>query len=272
MEYVLPSLTVEFNGPAEGYDATSYAQQWLAYFQSGTIPAQAYTTIGRVQALEVDELAAGMLPVRGYFLVTNGWRYLITTPQPGYLTVEEDAALTQILQSVRFFPPQGTFTFIHPEEVCPAHGAGNYVYTHVTDGYCLLMTEELQPDPTFPGSFEGGPVLYNHPDFGEVKTSLTIGSYGYFPGQTPRQAIASWLESVPLSEPVDLTVGGYPALTFNDYRDPWDDNITFVSVDGHLFTILVQPYEPDEWPAGIPFFNAARNLALSTLTFFTPWH
>ncbi len=272
MEYVLASLTIEFNGTAEGYDATSYASQWLAYYLPGTIPAQAYTTIGGVQSLAADELSIGMLPQRGAFLITNGYRYFLRMSQPGYLTAEEDALINQMLQSLRFFPPQGTFVYIQPEDVCPQRGAGNYVYTSMIDGYCLLVPEELQPEQTFPGRFEGGPVWMRHPSFGDVKTSLTIGSYGHHPGQTPRQALASWLRDASISDPVDLTVGGYPALTFYNYRDPWDDNITFVSVDGHLFTILVQPYEPDQWPDGIPFFNAARDLALNTIVFFTPWH
>lgn len=272
MEYVLASLTIEFNGPAEGYDATSYAAQWMAYYMPGTIPVQSYTTIGGGQALAAEELSIGMLPQRGVFLIANGYRYFLRMSQPGYLTSEEDTLINQMLQSVRFFTPQGSFTYIQPEDVCPQRGAGNYVHISRIDGYCLLVPEELQPEQTFPGRFEGGPVWMRHPSFGDVKTSLTIGSYGYYPGQTPRQALASWLRDASISEPVDLTVGGYPAITFNNYRDPWDDNITFVSVDGHLLTILVQPYEPDQWPDGIPFFNAARDLALSTITFFTPWH
>ena len=80
-----------------------------------------------------------------------------------------------------FFKPQGEHTYIRAEEACPKETSGQHLYTSLTDGYCFLYPDGFNADNGMAGRIEGGPVLGKVEDFGDVRTSLTLGTFGYFP-------------------------------------------------------------------------------------------
>ncbi len=274
MEIASVYLRFEFNGPAGQLTSRAYAEKWIQLNQAVEGYSLQDSTTGG-QASVVLNGVPGMLRGMGLFVVANGARYLmIMFPVPGdvpNLDAEVVRGWNTIAGSLAFFPPQAQLDTVLPEDVCPPETADARLYLNETEGYCYLYPSDFSENPNFPGMFVGGPVLVNHADFGEVRTSINVGTYGYFPGQTPRQVIASWMDRIDQASITDLTIGGFQAVAFTDIRSPWSDHTAFINVNGDYYTILAQPYEPNQWPDGIPYLNRAWDTMLNSLRFFDPW-
>ena len=188
MEKITVTLSLAYNGPNDGLDSAAYANRWLAInYPDGSAPGPGDpATIGGQPAVLVNNLP-GYGTQRGAFLVANGIKYsLILIPQPEtVLSLTEPANLVwnTVTGSLAFFPPENARTVVRAADVCPAAGADTLLYQNDKDGYCYLYPSSFTPTADFPGQVIGGPVVLTNADFGEVRTSLTLGTFGYFPGQ-----------------------------------------------------------------------------------------
>lgn len=276
MDSVAPNISLEFNGPAEGLDSAGYAQKWLQVINGGAILPQTQTTIGGQPAIILNGIP-GMLSGQGVFVVANRMKYALTVfPEPGQVTAIDADILrgwNTIANSLVFFPPQAEISVVKPADVCPQATATGNLYINERDGYCHLYPIDFSEDPQFEGRFVGGPVLTYDISFGgDIRTNINVGTFGYFPGETPRQVIESWMEFIDTTSLVDMTIGGSPAVAFIDPRGPWPNRTAFVNVDGKVYTILVQPYDPNRFPEGILYATKAWDMVTTSIRFFDQWH
>ncbi len=274
MEPAVVVLGLAYNGPADGLTSGAYAERWFNLNTAGS--GLAYEpfpgSIGGQDAVILRNIP-GFYSQRAAFVVANGIRYQITlVPQPEDVAVLAEAATdlwNLVTGSLVFFPPENDRLTIRPEEVCPAASADTAVYRSDLDGYCYLYPTTFSPDPGLPGRVQGGPVVLTDADFGEVRTSLTLGTFGYFPGQNPRQVIEPRGDAV--DSLVDATMGGHPAVIFRNPQGPWASKQALILVDGFAYTIVAQPFEPGAYPGGMPYLNQLWDTVTGSLAFFTPW-
>lgn len=210
-------------------------------------------------------------------MVANGAKYaLMVFPEPGQVTaIDEDIqrGWDTIANSLTFFTPEAALTMVKPEDVCPKESADAHAYISERDGYCYLYPIDFAVDPQFQERVTGGPVLTNDPSFGgDIRTNINVGTFGYFPRQTPRQVIESWMEFIDTTSLTDMTIGNSPAVAFIDPRGPWPNRTAFVNVNGKIYTILVQPYDPVRFPGGLLYATKAWDMVTSSLRFFDQWH
>lgn len=274
MEPAVVVLGIDYNGPAYGATSAAYAERWFNLFTVGSgmtydpLPG----TIGGHEAVILRNIPA-MHTQRAAFVVANDVKYQVTlTPQPEDVAVLAEAATALwnvVTSSLVFFPPENTRVYVRPEEVCPSAGADTAVYRSDAGGYCYLYPASFTPDPSLPGRVEGGPVVLTEASFGEVRTSLTLGTFGFFPDLTPRQLIESRSDVIDTIE--DATIGGSPAVTFRTTAGPWASMQAMILVDGSAYTIVAQPYEPVAYPGGMPSFNLVWDTVTASLAFFAPW-
>ncbi|MBN2548277.1 MAG: hypothetical protein JXB15_03900, partial [Anaerolineales bacterium] len=69
----------------------------------------------------------------------------------------------------------------------------------------------------------------------------------------------------------DVQVGGAPAVIYVDHNGAWPSRQALIISRGWGYTILAQPYGPDQWPAGLEDLERAWDTALDSIAFFTPW-
>ncbi len=274
MQSLTAYMSFEYNGPAGGLDSRAYAEKWIVLYATVEGYYLEDTSVGGQAGVIFAELP-GMIRGQGLFVVANGQRYLLSVfPTPGDYTSVDEIVLrgwNTIAGSLAFFTPQAPINALLPEDICPQETSENKLFVNEADGYCYLYPADFSENTNFAGMFVGGPVLADHPNFGDVRTSINLGTRGYEPGLTPRQIIASFMDQIDQASLTDLTIGGYPAVAFIHVRSPWSDRSAYISVDGNIYTLLAQPYEPAQWPDGIPYLNRAWDTVVNSLQFFDPW-
>jgi hypothetical protein len=267
-------LTVALNGLADGMDSKQYAARWLELFAEGEQLQPQEATIGGLPAVVVSGLP-GYTAQLGAFIATKDSRYtIILFPQPEMVPeLEENARLVwkTVTESIVFFTPQGEHYYIRPEAVCPKETDNQRLYLNIAQGYCLLYPADFKLNPQFTGRFEGGPVLGNVEGFGDVQTSLTMGSYGYWPDQNLRQVLQPRMDKVDASSLQDTKIGGHPAIIFRDLVGPWASRQAMIQVNGAVYTIVAQPFEPQRFPDGMDYLNRLWTTVTNSLEFFTSW-
>jgi hypothetical protein len=273
-EAVTVSLSIALNSLPEGMDSRAYATRWSELFAPGMNLVPQDATFG-TQPAAVLSNQPGMVTQRSGFVVTQYARYalnLVPDPQDDSDQSRQAAALwDRVTTSIVFFQPQALPTFRKPEEACPKPNAEQKLFTSLTDGYCLLYPADFEADKDFAGRITGGPVLGNVSGFGDVRTSLTMGTFGYVQDQTPRQVLQPRLDQIDAASVQDATLGGSPAVIFRDPRGPWASKQAMIVAGGYVYTIVAQPFEPERYPAGIPYLNRLWDSVAGSLAFFTPW-
>ncbi len=276
MDSVAPYLYIESNGPADGLDSVGYATKWESFFIPGMQLLQLRTTIAGLPAVVLNGLP-GMFSGQGAFIVANTMKYqLVVFPEPGVVTAI-DADIQRgwdtIVNSLTFFQPQAPKVSVRPEDVCPTETVYGHLYFNEVDGYCFLYPTDFVFDQQYGNRFLGGPVLADVEAFGgNIQESLSVSMGGYEPDVTPRQTIADRLQFIPAESIADMTISGYPAVAYLDTNGAWPSRQAHISVDGLIYSILIQPYDPDLFPEGIVYANKAWDLVTTTIKFFTPWH
>ena len=275
METVRVSLLIETNGPAGGLDSFQYALQWRQLFSVTFDPEREFGYLDGQPAVTYRGLPGYGPAEQSTFVIANGLRYrIVLWPQPGDApSLDEDISLVweTVSESIQFFPPESQWQYVLAEEVCPQGNADNKAYTRLIDGYCLLYPADFEETAGFPGQFKGGPVLEYGTAWGDVRTSLTLGSYGPSGGQTLMQLLQSRAEFIDMSSVVETSVGGHPAVIFRDPRGPWASRQAMILVDGNVYSLLAQPFEPTRYPQGIPYLDRLWDTVTGSLVFFTPW-
>jgi hypothetical protein len=274
-EAILTSLVVEVNGNSGEQNAARYAERWAGNFIPGQEPLLEEITVdGRSAAVYSYETEFGPI-TRAVFVTAHDTKYrLAGSPAPG--TAPALDPLPQelwelVIGSIHFFPPQNRPDYIAPETVCPQESGSLRQYINLRDGYCLLYPVDFTPTEDFPGDFEGGPVLEDTDAYGEIYASLTAGTGGYMADTTIAELLANRLDPADAAS-VEVTIlGGYPAATFIVSQGPWASRQAVILVNGALYTLVNQPYEPDRYPEGMPYVDSIWNAVTGSLAFFDPW-
>jgi hypothetical protein len=276
MESIRVFMTVDYNGPADGLDSAAYATRWEElYLAEADDPARETRTIDGQEAVILRGLP-GFAPVRGAYIVANGYKYRITlSPQPEDVPELEEPAQrvwNTVVESIHFFPPIGELEHVRPEDVCPEESEDREAFVSFTDGYCFLYPDDFMLDPDLPGRVTGGPVLDVIDPWGEIRPSLTLGTFGRFSdAESPRDILEPRMEFIDLASVLDTTIGGYPAVVFRDPRGPWASRQAMILVDGFVYTIVAQPLEPEVYPEGMPPLDRLWNTVTMSLAFFDKW-
>jgi hypothetical protein len=267
-------LIVANNGPSEGLDSAGYAGRWQELYQGGISQFGEQTTIGGQPAVILSDLPS-FSPEQSAFIVANGFKYRITlSPQENDVPdLAEHIRLVweTVTNSIVFFPPVNQRTYVTASDVCPANTSETRMYTNLIDGYCLLYPVEFEPTADFPGQFIGGPVLFNDPDFGDVRVSLTVGTFGSLPGETPLEVIQPRMEFIDQASVQETTIGKQPAVIFIDPRGPWASRQALIMYKSFAYTIVAQPWEPDSHPEGLPNLENIWNTVTTSIRFFDKW-
>lgn len=268
-------LAVEHNGPDEGMTATSYADRAIELFNYPTDGVREEISVAGVPATVLHGLPGAFVSERRAYLVVNGERYVLSLiPESGEipdLTEESNQTWNTLLDSITFFPPTDPPTYISSDEVCPSPGADTQVRVDLVDGYCYLHPSDFAEAPDLPDQIVGGPVLGTFSGFGEVRTSLTLGTFGSFPGTTPLEMLEPRFFGVDPASVSERSIGGWPAVVFRNTDGPWDSRNAIIVVDGFVYTIVNQPWEPEMWPDGIPWLDQVWDVVTETTAFFSRW-
>lgn len=269
-------LAVEHNGPDEGMTPDNYADRAVQLFNHPTDGLREQITIAGEPAVLLRNLPGSFVSERRAYVIANGERYVVSLiPEVGDipdLVDESNLAWNTVLDSIVFFPPQDPPQYVSADDVCPSPGADTRLLVDLVDGFCYLYPSDFAEDPDLPDRIVGGPVLGSVEGFDEVRTSLTLGTFGPFPGSTPREVLEPRLEvNVDPASISDEVIGGWPAVVFRSISGPWDARDAIIVVDGYVYTIVNQPWEPDRWPEGIPWLDRLWNSVTDSAAFFTRW-
>ena len=251
-------------------------EKWQSLFVPEMHLPQLRTTIAGQPAVIVNGIP-GMLSGQGAFIIANNAKYvLMMFPETGLVTDLDPELLRgwdTILNSLTFFPPQTTMTVVRPQDVCPVETSYGKPYINEAEGYCLLYPVDFVYDPQYGERFLGGPVLTNVEAFGgDIREAISVSMGGFEPDVTPFQTIEHRLQFIPAESITDMIISGYPAVAYLDTNGAWVSRQAHISVDGLIYSILVQPYEPTLFPEGILYANKAWDVVTTTLKFFEPWH
>ena len=265
------TLSLAYNGPADGLDSSGYARRWfeLNTAGSGVAYSEAAASIGGQSAVVLNNIP-GYGTQRGAFLIAHGIKYqILLMPVPGDIPALDESTnqvWNTVTSSLVFFPPENEHVVVRAADVCPTAGADTRLYQNDQDGYCFLIPAGFDLNPDFTGQVLGGPVILTAEGFGEVRTSLTLGTFGTFPGKTPREVLEPRAETIDLL--VDATIGGHPAVIFRNRAGPWASKQVMILVGDFAYTIVAQPFEPERYPAGIPYLNQLWGGVTGSLAFF----
>ena len=269
-------INIYRNGPPEGMDGASYATRWLELFNQMDLVLEPLSMDG-ISAVMVRHVAS-YGSQRSAFIVSPWARYTIDLfPEPEFsdplIAAQANLVWDTVLNSIKFFEPQSPGDYVRADDICPAAGSGQRAYRNMVDGYCYLYPDDFSEDPTFPGRILGGPIWGDIGDFRDVQTNLVVGTFGKANGQTPRDLLfARPSDMYDTSSLLDTTMGGNPAVVFTNIAGPWHarDAIIVTSSDA-VYTIVSQPLEPVQFPAGIPYLDRLWSTITSSLQFFSPW-
>ncbi len=221
---------------------------------------------------------AGIFPFRSLYVAANDTMYEFT----GFPTVgfdgepipEVELAWTTMLDSLTFFPPVITEELRIPEEICPSATADTFLVIDRQEGYCMLVPNSFEENPDFGiGSYIGGPELTGLPVSMEPRVHATLGFAGATE-ETVAEANARYIEAAPDKDSIILTevsVSGYPAIFWDRPQYIVPHRSALIMVDGYLYTLLVQPVDPVNYPEAVEPAELAWNTIIDSLVFFEPW-
>lgn len=274
-EAAIVTLRIAFNGPATTLNsAEEYAEMWkslaLPELELDVQPA----TVGGLPAALITGIP-GMFPEQSAFILANGMKYRLTLqPLPEdvpELTEAANQVWQTVTSSIVFFAPGLVRDYIQPEDVCPAATETTQTHTNLLEGFCLLYPASFELDERFASGFVGGPVIVDDPTFGEIRTSLVLASAGPSQGATPRQLLEPRLEFVDPASIQETTIGGAPAVTFLDPREPFASRQAMIVANDMMYTIVNQPYDPATYPKAVEHVDLVWETVVGSVAFFEPW-
>ena len=274
-------MQVAQNGPADGLDSAGYAQEWAERYGVSEVfgppdpPLEASDAVVGVQPATLLKNLPGMIRTQAAFVVADDVKYQLTlAPQPGEVTELDAAAQTlwdTVTESIVFFPRENPAPAIRPVDVCPQAVEGTLAYRSDKLGVCTLLPADFVPHPEIAEVFVGGPVVGEDPDFGEVRTTLSFGSWGYSDAVSPVELLSERMDYIEPGSLEEVTLGGYPAAVFIDTNGAWPSRQAIIQVDGYMYTLLVQPLDAVRFPDGVPVAEQAWQTLTDNLAFFDPW-
>ena len=92
----------------------------------------------------------------------------------------------------------------------------------------VLATRQILPQsPVFLDVLRGA-ALDTLADFGEVRTSITLVTFGKAAGKAPREVIQPHLDLIDSATIMDMTIGGYPAVVYRNPQSPWASRVAYI--------------------------------------------
>lgn len=269
------SLVVYATGQAAGLDSAGYADKYLNSLGDPVESSREELTVDNIPAIVQHNLPS-FFGEQSAFIVAGDYKYRISLmPEPEAvpgLADNLEALWSTVLSSIHFFAPEHDFALVTSNQVCPVETADTKVLIDEASGYCFAYPVDFSPVPGFLGRVEGGPVLDTLADFGEVRTSITLGTFGKAAGKTPREVIQPHLDLIDNATIMDMTLGGYPAVVYRNPQGPWAARVAYiVGIEDTVYTIVAQPLEPERWPPGVEGFDRLWNTVVNSLQFFTPF-
>ena len=269
------SLVVYATGLAAGLDSAWYAEKYLSSLGEPVDSSREELTVDNIPAILQHNLPS-FFGEQSAFIVAGDYKYRISLmPEPEAvpgLANNLEAIWTTVLSSIHFYVPEHDFALVTSAQVCPVETAETRVVIDAASGYCFAYPADFAPVPGFSGRVEGGPVLDTLADFGEVRTSITLGTFGKAAGKAPREVIQPHLDLIDSATIMDMTIGGYPAVVYRNPQGPWASRVAYiVGIEDTVYTIVAQPLEPERWPAGVEGFDRLWNTVVNSLQFFTPF-
>lgn len=268
-------------GGAGAFDAASWGDQVAADNSAASfddISIEPYTFSGA----ELDGVRVGPLPgmVGGEaaYVRANDTLYGVTVyPHresfPDYVD-QVDALWAQLSASIRFFTPVDTgVDYPTPEEVCPTEQPGTRLVTRYSEGWCVLIPENWQEDTEFgfPGRFLGGPEIGEFWPGQPAYANIVVGYNGPARDVTLDQQAEGRSTSngrPDLVQRTDTVIGGYPAIILNTQDGPIPDRVAFIHANGNMYSVLGQPFDPENYAAAQPDLEAAWELMIGSIQFF----
>lgn len=188
-----------------------------------------------------------------------------------------DGLWAQLSNSVRFFTPVNIGqTYFTPEQVCPMAEPGTVLVLREADGWCVLIPEGWQQDVefNFPERFLGGPnigdIWPGQPQYANITIGYS-GPVGDITLDQQAEGRANANGHPELMQRTDTTVGGYPAIILNTQDGPIPDRVALIHVNGHMYSVLGQPFDAENFAAAQPELEAAWNTMINSIQFFEPF-
>lgn len=273
METIATTLSVAYNGPADGLDSAAYADRWKALYHGGAdLPTQAIT-IGGQPAVMIEDLPGGYASQRAGLVVAGGSKYQVTAlPQPKdspVLAESVQRVWDTVTQSLVFFPPQAARPVVRAADICPAATADTQLWINEIGGFCLLFPADYGFDQEFLGRIIGGPVLAETTDWGQVRTSIFVAHYDQPPAAL-EQALTPPTEQIDPASVQQTTIGGAPAILYDFTGGPWRQRTAAIVANGSLYT-MVGPWDAEQFPAGVAEAERLWGAITQSIVFFDKW-
>lgn len=272
MEGIATTLSVAYNGPADGLDSQTYGAKWQANFLYGPGPIIESATVGGQPAVLVRRAPGGLSTQQIALLVAGGVKYQVSVlPEPGdSAKLDEHVRLAwdTVTASLVFFPPVAQ-PVVRPAEVCPAATADTKLWINETAGFCLLYPADYTLDTEFPGRIIGGPLLADTTDWGQVRTSIFVATYD-LPDSALAQALTPPTEQIDPASVQSLTIGGAPAILYDFTGGPWRQRTASLVARGSQYT-MVGPWDGQAFPGSEAEAEKLWGTVTSSIAFFDKW-
>ena len=273
METIVASLSVAYNGPADGLDSQAYVAKWKSLYQGGADLPTEPVTLGGQAGQMVSDLPGGYASQRAGLVVAGGFKYQVTLqPQPKDSPILAETAQRvwdTVTQSLVFFPPEAAGPVVRPDDVCPAATADTQLWISEAGGFCLLYPADYQMDPDFVGRIIGGPVLADTTDWGQIRTSITLATYDQPPAAL-EQALTPPTEQIDPASVQSVTIGGAPAILYDFTGGPWRQRTASIVARNSVYT-LVGPWDGGAFPGSEAEAEKLWGTVTGSMAFFDKW-
>jgi len=254
-------------GSAAGVTPDQYADEVVALYPGENI-TRSNTEIGGVPAILLEGIPdIGM--THEAIAVANDTLYSLEMSGTAGDVVQQDAdqGWSLLTETMTFFPVPPA-EVIKAQDVCPQADADTQLVIDRAAGLCLLLPASalrLYPDTLI---FYFGPQLPALPEGGEEpRASIGIGAPGVAGDKTPAQLAQEQGGGVI----TETTIAGYPAAIAERAGDVIAYRSAYIVANGRLYTLLVQPTDPQKFPEAVDPIEQVWTTALESIAFFTPW-
>ncbi len=270
-------------GKADRFDAAGWGGQVAADNSTPgfELLVEPYTFIGAgLQGVKVGPIP-GIAGGEALIVRENETLYSIMVyPDPAgfpeYAQEVEDLQM-HLSSTTRFFPPVDTgIEYRTDGEVCPNELPGTRFVINYSEGWCTLIPADWQEDVEFmfPGRFVGGPNIGEFWPGQPPYTNIVIGYNGPALDITLNDQVEGRINAngrPDLVERSDAVIGGFPAVILTTQDGPHPERVAFVHANGHIYTVLGQPFDPVNYPEAQASLATAWEQVIGTIQFFEPY-
>ena len=253
-------------GSVAGVTPDQYADEVVALYPGENI-TRSNTEIGGVAAILLEGIPdIGM--THEAIAVANDTLYSLEMSGTAGDVVQQDAdqGWSLLTETMTFFPVPPA-EVIKAQDVCPQADADTQLVIDRAAGYCLLLPASAERDYPDTPIYHFGPTLAAIPEGFEPRASIGIGAPGVAGDQPPAQLAQEQGGGVI----TETTIAGMPAAIAEREGDVMPYRVAYIVANGRLYTLLVQPTDPQKFPEAVDPIEQVWTTALESIAFFTPW-